>query len=313
MTGAKLKSNKNFKLDILLVYRIIAVAGTIIMTVGHLLSLYELLFLHKQYFLPDDSLLRIIWKCFCLLIDLLCWGSFIYLIFKPKKIVYFADISFLYAFTILIDTPSSFMGPLMYMLGISALYSRGFFVRHTKLKVCIFILAYVLLSLSQLRLGLVTFLKGMHNTSGYIIVMSLAFALLNNRQNDLIQIAGEKALNLMEVKSLSERERAILKNVLEGKKYDTIALEMKLNPTYLRTIMKEILTKVNVGNQIELLKNYGGYPIIATQEELDAWNKRITDNIPPFIEIDPFVHIPLPYIPTEDEKLLDEMEHSDIF
>ena len=152
-----------------------------------------------------------------------------YLIFKPQRLELYGVMSLLYSIMLLVDSPSSDMGLLMYLLFIITLYLRGFLKKHPIVKLSFMTVLYIALLCTELRYGTKVFINSFVNKAGILLILVVIFYLIMKKHNEETYIAASnKTLDLRNYQSLSERDKEWIKLVLKETKYDEIAKQYKV-------------------------------------------------------------------------------------
>ncbi len=253
-------------------FRTIAILGFILMTIVMVRGFLK----DRDSFvlsITESSPLIAIWNILKNLVDLTCWILFAYLIFKPLKLPKCALISFAYSFTIIVDSPGYFMGPLMFMLGMTVLYTNNFFNRSPFKKIILCFSILLLTTLTHMRFGIDTLIYALIQTGGYILVIALIFILIFQKQEEIILVANQHVLNLLKYEKLTDRDRLFVKRILDGEKYEVIARDNGIAEQTMRNRMSKVYKILNVADQIDLLSRYGGYTVITNEQEEVAWSE----------------------------------------
>ena len=164
---------------------------------------------------------------------------FTILIIYPQKIEFFSFISFYYSIDIIVSEKNNPMGIIMYFLGISVLYARGFFIKKKSLKlIFIFILLFVLIFINT-TFNKTQFCSFILDTCAYLFLLTLIiffvqFGYANNESS------SHKVLNLAEFSGLKEEDIPLLQGVLDNKQYKLIASELKKTEGTIRNRLNRI-------------------------------------------------------------------------
>lgn len=206
-------------------------------------------------------------RFFSLLQDIIAFFLFIFLIIKPHKFEYFSFMSFAYAIGIITSSNGyqiNIMGFFMYLLGVSCLLFRGFYIKKSKLKVIITIAFYFLLTVTQIRFSVFLFLDYLLHSVGYGLVFSITFFFFTEyakQKNIKKDETVTKILDLSQFPELTDRDKLWLHKVQSDAKYETIAKESNVSLGTMKNRMHQIFKIIDVPDRISFLSIYGGYTI----------------------------------------------------
>ncbi len=198
---------------------------------------------------------------------------FYLIILQPQKIEYLAIVSFMYSFHCLSLNFDNSIGILMYALGISVLYVRGFFIKKTKIKIIISVIIYICLFLGGILYGLLIvkipigsheYYDSIMDKLGYTLVLSIILFLLiiHNHSYMAEMQAQTKTLNLAEYPGLNETDVVLLQLVLENEQYKNIACAVYKAPGTIRNRLNKIYDILGVMDRIGFISTYLGYEIV---------------------------------------------------
>lgn len=201
------------------------------------------------------------------LINILNLLLFMLMFFMPQRFGLMSISSLSYAVSILIDSyiQDSPMGFFMYILTIAFLFARGFYRKQRKIKVVFSIVLFLILFLSEIRLGPIQdFIISVVNLLGYSLVLVLIVFFLNQafqleRRNNS---SKRKTLDLSQFQDLTERDKEWLKMVLQETKYEVIAKQYNMSLGSVRNRFHQIYKIIEVSDRIGFMATYGGYELI---------------------------------------------------
>lgn len=196
----------------------------------------------------------------------------------PTKIELIAIGAFLYSFVILLFEPENAMGEMMYFLAVMFLYARGFYIRHKKVKNIITIIVFACLVLSELRFGFDVFLRAVIETWGFSLVLGIIVFFSNAYFSNLFETRLDMhKLDLQKYPGLKPRDALWLTKILNGEKYDSIAVEENLSSGTVKNRLKYIFEILGVGDRRGFLARYYGYEIFYTETEDDILQEEQTE------------------------------------
>lgn len=195
----------------------------------------------------------------------------------PYKLELLAIPAFIYAFSCNIMEKHNPMGICMYFLGISLLYLRGFFIKHKKPKIIIFLIICFLLIIGEFYLynTISDYLNSIIDKLGYSLVLSIISFLLISYKNTTFNSDSNqtpKKLNLAEFPGLVINDIPLLQNVLQDKQYKEIAINVKKAEGTVRNRLNKIYDLLGVMDKMGFITNYLGYEIVfcpVQNEEID--------------------------------------------
>lgn len=197
------------------------------------------------------------------IVDSISLVFFIIVFIRPKNIIFFAIITFLYSFKIiLVDTlAENPLGQSLYLLGVSCLLYIDFYKKHRKAKIISSILLNLILIGHSLRLGVIVFINSLIVALGYGLVLLVTIFFTTNFLK-LIHIKKTARIwDLSKYSELTQRDKEWLKQILDEKKYDEIAKDSGITVGTFKNRMHQVFNVVGVEDRISLLATYGGYEI----------------------------------------------------
>lgn len=186
----------------------------------------------------------------------------IIVIIAPQKIAIFSIVSFFYSFLILIMEPENQMGIFMYFLGITTLCVRGFFTKKNLFKSIFCLIVFLGLVFSELRFGKERFLNSLIQKLGYFFVFFVTTFFIHLYLLNLDKLKKlEKILDLKDYPTLNKRDANWLIEIMEGKKYDFIAIQSNLSLGTVKNRLKYIFEILEVGDKIGFMNKYSEFEI----------------------------------------------------
>ena len=187
---------------------------------------------------------------------------FIYLAFFPTKLEVLSISCLIQCFCCFYFDVGNTMGILMYFLGVSILYSRGFYIKKANLKkiltgiiFCTLITFSLLKSRENALLFFVIFF-------GYTFVCLLIIFFIRSYFFDVAENESLKILNLYHYKGLTNRDAQWLNMILEKTKYSAIAINDNMSIGAVKNRIGYIFNVLEVGDKIGFMNKYYGYKII---------------------------------------------------
>ena len=187
--------------------------------------------------------------------NVLSWGAFLYLCFKPLTFNLYMFFALYYAFGDFLSG-GNILGVLYSLLALLCAYKGGFLRKHIKLKLIIFLILFTLCFLTQLRYGILTTFRSMVKISIVGMLTAASLLLLDDEIKNFIVAYNNKILKIYQYPDLNERDKTYLKAVLKGAKYETIAKENDVSLGSLKNKMTEIYRIINVADKTKLLIHY---------------------------------------------------------
>lgn len=200
--------------------------------------------------------------CLCI-IDCASFLVFIILLFVPAKFELFAIVAFIYSFKIIaIETvEENPVGLLIYLLGISCLLYKGFYKKHSHLKILLGIIWYFIMVCFSLRFGLLCFINSLVVTLGYTLCFLATVFFVVNFLKIIYVKRTARVWDLSQYPELTERDKEWLRDILDEKRYEEIAKNSDITVGTLKNRMHQIFNIIGVEDRISLLATYGGYDV----------------------------------------------------
>jgi len=241
LTNAKLK-----------LWKTIAITGFILMTLvliyqGYLMYTKENFFARKENAILTPGIISVM--------NVLSWGAFLYLCFKPLTFNLYMFFALYYAFGDFLSG-GNILGVLYSLLSLLCAYKGGFFRRNGKIKFVLFLILLIGNFLTQLRFGLKFTFVSFVNLSIVLILTAAALLLLDDEIKNFIIAYNTKILKTSQYPDLNEKDKTYLKAILKGAKYETVAKENDVSLGSLKNRMTEIYRIISVADKTELLIKY---------------------------------------------------------
>lgn len=194
------------------------------------------------------------------------------LFFNPQKTELLAVICFSYAVdNFLTYGETDCIGLFMYFLCFEILYTRGYFIKHKKIKIAFAIIFLTALISYKLHLGTKQFLSYMLKCFAYTLLFLLQFffltAVLQKKDAE-----KEKVLNLCDYLTLKKSDLILLELVQQNKLYKEIAVIVNKSEGTIRNRLNRIYHILDVIDRMGFISAYSNYKII--YEENTSANKK---------------------------------------
>ncbi|MBR1638107.1 MAG: hypothetical protein IJ688_01830 [Treponema sp.] len=200
----------------------------------------------------------------------------IFVIVFPAKITILSTISFIYGSLILLFEPQNNLGIMMYGLSIIMLYARGTLNKHKKIKEIFFFIIYFALIFSELRFGIKTFMNCFLEKIAYSFVFVLCLIFLHFCSFDLFENATtNNTLDIQKFTKLRKRDAIWLVEILNGKKYEYLAVEYQMSLGSVKNRFKIIFDEIGCGDKQGFFNKYSDYKICYGEEFSFDKNKKI--------------------------------------
>lgn len=185
-----------------------------------------------------------------------------FVLIYPQKIEVCSVITFIYSLQIFIFEPNNTMGLFMYILTVAMLYARGFYNIHKKQKNIFTIIIFILLNLSQMRLGSKIFLNSLIQTVGFSFIYLLSIYFIKAAiRNDYNTNSSSNILNLKNYDKLTIRDALWLIQIQNKVKYDAITIKSKVAPGTVKNRFKFIFSVLEVGDKQGFINEYSTFEI----------------------------------------------------
>ncbi|MCR5285586.1 MAG: hypothetical protein K6D95_08300 [Treponema sp.] len=216
----------------------------------------------KIFLYGFETLFSLSMEAYAFIINNISLILFVFVIIFPKKLGLLSFVTFLYSSLILIFAPENNIGTLVYGLSIITLYARGMLNRQKKIKELIIIIIFFSFVLSELRFGKELFFKYLIEKTAYTFIFLLIMFFSNFYIFDMLDIQNSKhILDLQKYPELCKRDAEWLKNLLEGDKYEKVAIDYKMSLGSVKNRFKEIFDILGVGDKKGFLNKYSDFKI----------------------------------------------------
>ena len=198
-----------------------------------------------------------------LISNFLCIIVFIYLFFLPQHIEVIAILAFYFSFVYMF-TPSLGKKPLgtaLYLLGVSSCILRGYYRKHTRIKIYLTLLTYAALILIDLRISFSQFIDSLIDSLGYLMSYALSLVFFVHFLKSTHENAVNKIWDLSQYPELTERDKLWISQILKDKRYEDIAKESGITIGTLKNRMHQIFTIIGLPDRVSLLATYSGYQL----------------------------------------------------
>lgn len=192
-----------------------------------------------------------------------CLIVFIFLFFSPQHIEVVAFIAFYFSFVYMF-TPSlgkKQLGTSLYLLGIASCVLRGYFRKHTKLKVLASLFCYAILILIDLRISFSQFVDSLIDSLGYLLSYAVSMVFFVHFLKTTHENSVNKVWDLSQYSELTDRDKLWISEILKDKRYEDIAKESGITIGTLKNRMHQIFTIIGLPDRVSLLATYSGYQL----------------------------------------------------
>lgn len=139
------------------------------------------------------------------------------------------------------------MGEMMFFLAVMFLYARGFYNRHKKTKSIVTVIVFICLILTEIRFGFKIFLRAFIDVFGYTFVLvGILFFYHAYLKNLFKTNLDNKKLYLHKFSGLKPRDAVWLTRILNGEKYDAIAIDENLSSGTVKNRLKYVFDVLGV-------------------------------------------------------------------
>lgn len=198
---------------------------------------------------------------YTLVLNCLAIVLFSLFIIFPSKLGICSGISLLYGSLILVFEPYNNLGILLFFLAVLILDIRGY-NKNNHIFSLIFTSIYIILVLSELRFGVSVFFQSIIEKLAYTFILFLLAFFGKVHITDLLNSkASNKTLDIQKYPALKRRDAEWLGKILNGKKYEAIAIESKMNLGSVKNRLKVIFKELGVGDKQGFLNKYSDYTI----------------------------------------------------
>lgn len=190
---------------------------------------------------------------------------------KPQKLGLLAICSFYYSLSCSIFDLNNPMSICMFFLGICILYVRGEFLLHTKRKIILIFIIYILMTLAKIHFGIDVFFEQLLYQFGYTLVLGIIFLLfiITIQYQKTPKKNVSKILNLADYLGLVKNDVLLLKEVLAKKQYKEIAIDLYRAEGTIRNRLNKIYDILGVMDRMGFISTYIGYEIVFQKDELE--------------------------------------------
>lgn len=251
---------------VLLLFRLFSIAAVVILSISslHRMSIYGINFLFDTAVEAVGFTLNVVSTIL-----------FLYIAIFPYKFAITSIIAFLYSAYIILFEPDNIMGVFLYYYAVVSLYANGFFNRSKKIKNAIFIILLVLLVLTELRFGFSIYFRAFVEKLAYTFVFIVSAFFVHAYTINLFDAISEnKTLNIQNYKELTKRDALWLIDILEKKKYHSIAIEYQMTVGAVKNRFKVIYNLLGVGDKQGFINKYLDYTICFGEEILKKGSER---------------------------------------
>lgn len=194
------------------------------------------------------------------IINIISLFFFIFTSIFPHKLGGLSIIAYTYACFIIPFEPENYMGILMYFLGTSLLFARGFLKRQRKFKIYILCIILFALTLTNLRFGFPIFIDYFVKNLGAILVLFLYTFFIRTHYINII-VYEDKKLNIANYPKLNERDCRILQRIQKGEKYSAIAKEENITEGSLKNRLHYVFNVMETGDKQGFLSYYDDWDL----------------------------------------------------
>ena len=189
------------------------------------------------------------------------------LIIKPQNFILIGIISLWYSVGISFSEPENMMCIPMFFLTVGTFLVRGFFLKHKKKKIVMFICIFIYELLIPLHFGIPTFFNSAISKIGFSFVFILSYFFVSQFQisKAILDTKTMKVLNLAQFEGIYMCDVDLLEKVLQNKKYNEITLELHGNPGTVRNRLNKLYDILQVGDRTGFIAQFYGYKIIFEQ------------------------------------------------
>jgi len=197
---------------------------------------------------------------------------FFFMIFFPQKIELFGGLSFLYTFLAVFFEPGNAISFMLFLLGITTLYLRGFMKKNGKRKIIITVVIYMLCLLTELRFGFDIFISSVLEKTGFFLTSIMIYVFLEEYLKSVYLSPHNKHLDLTQF-DLTERDKEWIKLILNNEKYDYIAKLYNLNAGTVKNNCHRIYKILQVSDRQDFITKYAGFKFLYNSAEVKAYEQ----------------------------------------
>ena len=194
----------------------------------------------------------------------------LFIILKPKKFILIGIISLWYSISISFRGSENMMCIPMFFLAFGTFLVRGFFLKHKKIKIVLFICIFLYELLIPLHFGIAAFIQSAISKIAFslLFILSSFFVSEFRISRILFDTNTIKVLNLAQFDGISRCDVDLLEKVLKNKKYKEIASELHGNSGTVRNRLNKLYDILQVGDRTGFITKYYGYKIVYEQPEI---------------------------------------------
>lgn len=220
------------------------------------------------------------YEFFSLILNYICIILFSAVILYPAKIGICCAIAFIDSAIIFIFEPQNNMSIILYFLTIASLYARGFFNKDTKIKNIIVSTLYLGLILTEIRFKDEDLITIFLDKAAYTFVLLLfTFFIKAYLTNQFEAIELHHKLDIKKYPNLTKRDAQWLIDILNRKKYQSIAIDEKLSIGTIKNRLRFIFDELCVGDKQGFINTYSDFEICYGDELTNKPEENpITDN-----------------------------------
>ncbi len=216
-----------------------------------------------QYFVDRRYELTFLRKYDSLLTNLVAFGGFFYLLFKPVSFTGYALVFYFYGIGNFLDD-GNVIASLCITLSFLFLHRSGFMKKKKVLKTCLLLIIPMwALILQYFRHNLVFFLLAFMHIVGTVFILYLAYVLLYSKIKELEHINNTKILSK---EKCTQQDIEYLKRVRDGEKYGKIAQLYNISESKIKSRMVELYELLDVKTRSEFLLLYHNYEFQISEE-----------------------------------------------
>lgn len=201
-------------------------------------------------------------------------------ILYPSKIGICCAIAFIDSAIIFIFEPKNNLGIILYFLTIASLYARGFFNKNKKIKNIIVSTLYLGLILTEIRFKDEDLITIFLDKAAYTFVLLLfTFFIKAYLTNQFEALELHHKLDIKKYPNLTKRDAQWLIDILNRKKYQSIAIDEKLSIGTIKNRLRFIFDELCVGDKQGFISTYSDFEICYGDELTNKPEENpITDN-----------------------------------
>lgn len=227
-----------------------------------------------------QNLLRNHYELFSVIMNTICIILFSIVVLFPAKIGICCAIAFIDSAIIFIFEPENNLGIILYFLTIASLYARGFFNKNKKIKNIIVSTLYLGLVLTEIRFKDEDLITIFLDKAAYTFVLLLfTFFIKAYLTNQFEALELHHKLDIKKYQNLTKRDAQWLIDILNRKKYQSIAIDEKLSIGTIKNRLRFIFDELCVGDKQGFINTYSDFEICYGDELTNKPEENpITDN-----------------------------------